>query len=168
MAKAGAQFTGSLIRALKGEKGIVECAYVESSVVPECKWFATQVELGKGGIEKNLGMGGAFCSLHYALPHPPLFCKWCAGWRDCADDEHDTLLTQLTFLSLPLPTSHYHHHHHHHHHHTHTHTHTPPPPPPPPLPSVLDDYEKQKLAEAIKELIPSINEGVKFVADQKK
>ncbi len=35
MAKAGAQFVGSLIKALKGEKGIVECAYVESTVVNE-------------------------------------------------------------------------------------------------------------------------------------
>ena len=31
----------------------------------------------------------------------------------------------------------------------------------------LDEYEKGKLAEAIKELVPSITEGVKFVADQK-
>lgn len=49
MAKAGAQFTASLVKALKGEKGIVECAYVESTVVPECKWFATQVLIGKVG-----------------------------------------------------------------------------------------------------------------------
>lgn len=57
MAKAGAQFTSSLIRAMKGEKGIVECAYVESDVVPECQWFATPIELGVNGIEKNLGLG---------------------------------------------------------------------------------------------------------------
>lgn len=38
MAKAGAQFAISLIRAKNGEKGIVECCYVESDVVPECKW----------------------------------------------------------------------------------------------------------------------------------
>jgi malate dehydrogenase len=57
MAKAGAQFAGSLIRAMKGEKGVVECAYVESDVVPECQWFATRVELGVNGIEKNLGLG---------------------------------------------------------------------------------------------------------------
>ena len=57
MAKAGAQFAISLIKAQNGEKGIVECAYVESDVVPECQWFATQVEIGPNGIEKNLGLG---------------------------------------------------------------------------------------------------------------
>jgi len=89
MAKAGAQFVGSLVKALKGEKGIIECAYVESTEVPECKWFATPIELGKDGIEKNLGMGK------------------------------------------------------------------------------LDEYEQKKLKEAIKELVPSIVEGVKFVTDKK-
>merc|ERR1719247_3450088 len=32
MAKAGADFAGALVRAQKGEKGVVECAYVESDV----------------------------------------------------------------------------------------------------------------------------------------
>lgn len=40
---------------MNGETGIVECAYVESDVVPECQWFATPIELGVNGIEKNLG-----------------------------------------------------------------------------------------------------------------
>lgn len=56
MAKAGAHFAGALVRAMKGEKGIVECAYVESDVT-ECQWFATQIELGVNGLEKNLGLG---------------------------------------------------------------------------------------------------------------
>lgn len=56
MAKAGAQFAISLIKAKKGEKGIVECAYVESDVT-ECGWFATQIALGPEGIDKNLGIG---------------------------------------------------------------------------------------------------------------
>merc|ERR1719198_730064 len=55
MAKAGAQFGISLIKAMNGEKGIVECAYVESDVT-ECQWFATPIELGVNGIEKNLGL----------------------------------------------------------------------------------------------------------------
>merc|ERR1712159_982250 len=57
MAKAGADFAISLVRAQKGEKGIVQCAYVESDVVPECKWFATEVEIGTEGIVKNHGLG---------------------------------------------------------------------------------------------------------------
>ncbi len=57
--------------------------------MPECKWFATPIELGKNGIERNLGMGK------------------------------------------------------------------------------LDAFEQKKLKEAIAELVPSIVEGVKFIADKK-
>merc|ERR1711966_592317 len=84
-AKAGAGFALSLVRAINGETGQVVCSYVESDVVPECQWFSTEVEIGKEGIVRNLGLGE------------------------------------------------------------------------------LDDFEKQKLAEAITELKPSIEEGVDFV-----
>jgi malate dehydrogenase len=57
MAKAGADFAISLVRALQGETGIVQCAYVESEEVAECAWFATEIELGQNGLEKNLGLG---------------------------------------------------------------------------------------------------------------
>jgi malate dehydrogenase len=86
MAKAGADFAGSLIKGLQGKEGVVECAFVESDVVPGCAWFATPVSLGPQGIVKNHGLGS------------------------------------------------------------------------------LDAFEKVKLAEAVKELIPSIDEGVAFVA----
>ena len=56
MAKAGAYFADSIIRAMKGEKGIVECTFVQSDVT-ECSWFATRIELGVNGVEKNLGIG---------------------------------------------------------------------------------------------------------------
>jgi malate dehydrogenase len=56
MAKAGADFAISLIRAQNGEQGIVECAFVESDVT-SCQWFATPILLGKDGVDKNLGMG---------------------------------------------------------------------------------------------------------------
>merc|ERR1712164_118037 len=88
MAKAGADFAISLVRAQKGEKGIVQCAYVESDVVPECQWFATEVEIGTEGIVKNHGLGE------------------------------------------------------------------------------MDAFEQEKLQEAIQELIPSIEEGVAFIAKQ--
>jgi len=84
MAKAGAEFASSVIRAMNGEKGVVECAYVESDVT-SCQWFATPIELGVNGVEKNLGLGD------------------------------------------------------------------------------LDSYEQGKLAEAIEELQPSIDEGVDFI-----
>eukprot|EP00656_Telonema_subtile_P002064 TRINITY_DN108_c0_g1_i1.p1 TRINITY_DN108_c0_g1~~TRINITY_DN108_c0_g1_i1.p1 ORF type:complete len:349 (+),score=105.64 TRINITY_DN108_c0_g1_i1:220-1266(+) len=88
MAKAGADFAIALVRAQKGEKGVVQCAYVESDVVPECQWFSTEVEIGTEGIVKNFGLGE------------------------------------------------------------------------------MDEFEKVKLAEAIAELKPSIDEGVAFVASQ--
>ena len=88
MAKAGAEFTGSLLKGLKGEKNVVECAYVESTVVDECKWFATRITLGPNGVEENHGIGE------------------------------------------------------------------------------INAFEEQKLAEAIAELKPSIDEGVEFVASR--
>jgi len=57
MAKAGADFAIALVRAQKGEKGVVQCAYVESDVVPECQWFSTEVDIGPEGIVKNFGLG---------------------------------------------------------------------------------------------------------------
>merc|ERR1712054_424110 len=57
MAKAGADFALALVRALDGEKGVVQCAYVESDVVPECQWFSTEVEIDANGVAKNFGLG---------------------------------------------------------------------------------------------------------------
>ncbi|XP_011878091.1 PREDICTED: malate dehydrogenase, mitochondrial [Vollenhovia emeryi] len=56
MAFAGARFGLSLIRALNGETGIIECSYVRSSVT-DAKYFSTPILLGKNGVEKNLGLG---------------------------------------------------------------------------------------------------------------
>jgi malate dehydrogenase len=56
MAWAGAQFAFSLIRALNGEAGVVECTMVESDVT-SCKYFANPVELGPDGVANNLGLG---------------------------------------------------------------------------------------------------------------
>ncbi len=46
MAFAGARFTVSLLRALSGEKGIIEPTFVESNVAPGVRFFASNVELG--------------------------------------------------------------------------------------------------------------------------
>jgi len=56
MAFAGARFTDSVLQALAGEEGIVECAFVRSDET-EAKYFSTPILLGKNGIEKNLGLG---------------------------------------------------------------------------------------------------------------
>lgn len=55
MAYAGARFGLSLVRAIKGEQNIIECSYVRSDVT-EATYFATPLQLGKDGIEANLGL----------------------------------------------------------------------------------------------------------------
>jgi malate dehydrogenase len=57
MAFAGAQFTDSILRALHGEKGVIECTFVESDVQPGLAYFSSPVELGVNGIEKIHGLG---------------------------------------------------------------------------------------------------------------
>lgn len=53
MAYAGARFALSLARALKGEKGIVECTYIYApGIVSEVSYIATPVELGTEGVAK--------------------------------------------------------------------------------------------------------------------
>lgn len=56
MAYAGARFAFSLLRGLKGEPNVIECAYVKSDVT-EASYFSTPIHLGKNGLEKNLGLG---------------------------------------------------------------------------------------------------------------
>ncbi|XP_067015149.2 malate dehydrogenase, mitochondrial [Anabrus simplex] len=56
MAHAGAKFTFSLCRALKGEQNVIECAFVRSNIT-EAKYFSTPLLLGPNGIQKNLGLG---------------------------------------------------------------------------------------------------------------
>jgi len=56
MAYAGAVFTEKVLRAANGEKGIVECTYVQSSVA-KTPFFSSPVELGPNGAEKVHGIG---------------------------------------------------------------------------------------------------------------
>lgn len=50
MAYAAAEFAASCLRALAGEPGVVECAYVESHLT-ELPFFASPVRLGRHGVE---------------------------------------------------------------------------------------------------------------------
>lgn len=52
MAFAGAEFAFSVLKALRGDQGIVECTFVESNVDPRVSFFSSRVELGKNGVEK--------------------------------------------------------------------------------------------------------------------
>merc|ERR1712186_229374 len=56
MAYAAARFTDSLIKAMNGQEGVVECSYVTSDIT-ESPYFATPILLGPGGVVKNLGLG---------------------------------------------------------------------------------------------------------------
>lgn len=56
MAFAGARFAFSMLDAIGGKKGVVECAYVKSDVT-DASYFATPLLLGQNGVEKNLGLG---------------------------------------------------------------------------------------------------------------
>jgi len=56
MAYAAARFTFSLLDALAGKQGVIECAYVASEGL-ETSYFATPLLFGKNGVEKNLGIG---------------------------------------------------------------------------------------------------------------
>ena len=56
MAYAGAEFTDSVLRGLKGEKNVIAPAFVKSTVT-ECEYFASNVELGPNGVAKIHGLG---------------------------------------------------------------------------------------------------------------
>ncbi|MEE6513719.1 hypothetical protein FKM82_021509 [Ascaphus truei] len=56
MAYAGARFVFSLLDAMNGKEGVIECSFVRSEET-ESPYFSTPLLLGKNGIEKNLGLG---------------------------------------------------------------------------------------------------------------
>ncbi|KAK9890925.1 hypothetical protein WA026_012266 [Henosepilachna vigintioctopunctata] len=53
---AFARFVISLVKGLRGYKGIMECAYVRSKVHPQLKYVANPVLLGPAGVMRNLGI----------------------------------------------------------------------------------------------------------------
>eukprot|EP00538_Stauroneis_constricta_P013470 CAMPEP_0119546794 /NCGR_PEP_ID=MMETSP1352-20130426/1052_1 /TAXON_ID=265584 /ORGANISM="Stauroneis constricta, Strain CCMP1120" /LENGTH=339 /DNA_ID=CAMNT_0007591521 /DNA_START=156 /DNA_END=1175 /DNA_ORIENTATION=- len=57
MAYAGYLFAENVVKALDGEEGIVQCAYVESTVVPDVPYFATPCKFGPNGVEEIHGYG---------------------------------------------------------------------------------------------------------------
>lgn len=56
MAYAGYLFTENVLKAMKGESGIVQCAYVESSLTA-APYFASPCEFGPDGVSKVLPFG---------------------------------------------------------------------------------------------------------------
>ncbi|KRY58600.1 Heat shock cognate 71 kDa protein, partial [Trichinella britovi] len=56
MAYAGMLFTHSLLDAMCGKSGIIECTFVQSDIIPGIPYFSTPVLLGRNGVERNLGL----------------------------------------------------------------------------------------------------------------
>ena len=56
MGQAACRFGLALVRALQGEEGVVECAYVEGDS-EHAPYFAQPVKLGKDGVEEVLSYG---------------------------------------------------------------------------------------------------------------
>uniref|UniRef100_A0A1B6CAU2 malate dehydrogenase n=1 Tax=Clastoptera arizonana TaxID=38151 RepID=A0A1B6CAU2_9HEMI len=72
-AYAVTKFTIALANGLAGQKGVVESAYVSSSVIPNVSYLSTLLELGPQGIQKNLGLPQMSdyecCLLETAIPY---------------------------------------------------------------------------------------------------
>jgi len=56
MAYAGYLFTEQVLKAMNGEEGIVQCAYVESTVT-DSPYFASPCRFGVNGVEEIMGFG---------------------------------------------------------------------------------------------------------------
>ncbi|KAH9712487.1 Malate dehydrogenase 1 (peroxisomal) [Citrus sinensis] len=56
MAYAAAKFADACLRGLRGDAGVIECAYVASTVT-ELPFFASKVRLGRAGIEEIYSLG---------------------------------------------------------------------------------------------------------------
>ncbi|KAK3352904.1 lactate/malate dehydrogenase [Lasiosphaeria hispida] len=59
MAMAGARMANSLLRASKGEKGVIEPTFVDSPLYKDqgIEFFSSRVELGPNGVEKIFSVG---------------------------------------------------------------------------------------------------------------
>ncbi|RNE99731.1 malate dehydrogenase [Trypanosoma conorhini] len=57
LAHAVLEWSVSMLKALRGDRGIVECSFVESTVRKETPFFASRVELGEEGVARLLPMG---------------------------------------------------------------------------------------------------------------
>ncbi|EFJ08326.1 hypothetical protein SELMODRAFT_131967 [Selaginella moellendorffii] len=57
MAYAGALFAEACLKGLNGVNNVIECTYVESSVVPGLSFFSSKVRLGKEGVDEILELG---------------------------------------------------------------------------------------------------------------
>jgi len=57
MAYAGALFAEACLKGLNGVKDVVECSYVQSTIIPDLPFFSSKVRLGPNGVEEIFGLG---------------------------------------------------------------------------------------------------------------
>ena len=57
MAHAAARFSESCLKALSGERGVDEYAFVDSKVVPGLPFFSSKIRLSRNGIEEFYPLG---------------------------------------------------------------------------------------------------------------
>lgn len=62
MAYAGARFTFSLLDAMNGKEGVVECAFVRSEET-ECKYFSTPLLLGVNLARSSLDVTSSYVQI---------------------------------------------------------------------------------------------------------
>lgn len=62
MAYAGARFTFSLLDAMNGKEGVVECAFVRSEET-ECKYFSTPLLLGVSLARPSLDVTSSYVQI---------------------------------------------------------------------------------------------------------
>ncbi len=81
MAYAAAAFANSCLRAMGGEDGVVDCAYVESNVVPGLPFFAGRLRLGPHGVAERLPLGPLndleSRGLEVQIKRLRVICAWC-------------------------------------------------------------------------------------------
>ncbi|EAN87358.1 hypothetical protein ECC02_005221 [Trypanosoma cruzi] len=57
LAYAVLEWSVSMLKALRGDQGIIECSFVESAMRKESPFFSSRVELGEEGVAQLLPMG---------------------------------------------------------------------------------------------------------------
>lgn len=69
---AAAKLLINLAAGLSGHEHVITCAYVRSDVLPVCRFFTSELELGPGGIKRNLGLpkisAGEVLLIEQAIP----------------------------------------------------------------------------------------------------
>lgn len=92
MAMAGARFAISLVRALRGEKGVVECAYIRSDLT-ESPYFSTPIMLGVSKFPVLISSTDLYL-ICFVFLYSPMVLRRTWVWAIC-------LISRSNWLLLP-------------------------------------------------------------------